>query len=76
MSQSTSSTPSVEIGFPAADLAMARMYVREMVASGKTKANDLLVLPPSAMAAWIEEEAIAFLRRNKAERQKVVAEIK
>ena len=55
---------------------MARMYVREMMAQGKTKANDLLVLPPSAMAAWIEEEAVEWLRRNKAERQKVVAEIR
>lgn len=55
---------------------MARMYVREMVATGRTKANDLLVLPPSAMEAWIEEEAIAWLRKNKTERQKVVAEIR
>jgi hypothetical protein len=56
---------------------MARMLVRQYVAKGLRKGpSDLLVLDESAYNKWLNEEALVYLREQKARQQAIIAEIR
>jgi len=66
----------VEAEFPLGDVLIARMLVREYVAKGLRKGpSDLLLLDNAAMDKWLSEEAVVYLKEQKARRQAVIAEI-
>jgi hypothetical protein len=73
----SSSIQNVSLGFSELDIAAAQVVVKRLVANQWRKGpSDLLVVEPSALIQWWREDAIAWLREQKAERQgRVVAEI-
>lgn len=72
-----STTPDVSSGFSRLDLAVAKVVVRKMIQTGARKGpSDLLVIEDLAYEQWLEGEALAYLREQKAQRQAVVAEIR
>lgn len=76
-SESTFTTPDVSTGFSRLDLAVAKVVVRKLIKAGVRKGpSDLLVIEDLAYEQWLEEEAVVYLREQKARRQAVVAEIR
>lgn len=58
------------------DIMAARVIVRKLVQKGLRKGpSQLLVLEDSAYDNWLTEEAVMFLREQKARQQAVIAEI-
>lgn len=77
-SQSTSSTQDegIALGFSRADIATAKVVVKMQVGKGLRKApTDALILPRHHVEEWFNEEAVKFLKEQKAARQRPVAEI-
>ena len=74
---SLSSIPDAKLGFSELDIAVATVVVKRMIVNGTRKGpTNMLLVPPSALAEWYREDAISFLRDQKAWRQRVVAEIR
>lgn len=75
-SMSSSSTPSVELGFSKQDIQVARAVVRLLVKNGVRKGpSELLVMEDYVLDRWWTEEAIEFLKEQKAARQACIAVI-
>lgn len=75
----TSGTPKadVEASFPFKDVLMARMLVRQYIALGLRKPpSDLLLLDEAGWDKWLSEEAIIYLKEQKAKQQIPVAVIR
>lgn len=69
LSRSTSTTPSAS-GHRREDIAVARVLAKRLISAGQRKGPpDFLLLPDSAVEAWLDQEAIRLLEENGQQKQ-------
>lgn len=60
----------ISLGFPPEDIAIAKITVRHLVATGQRQCiSDLMMLPDHAINEWYDQEAIRFLEEQAARRR-------
>lgn len=66
----------VDLGWPLQDIMAAKVMVKRLVGAGYRKGPpDMMILPAHVVEDWFTEDAVRYLKEQKAARSKPVAEI-